>query len=78
MPEFHLFSVKRVSNATKKELVFSLSRTDFAKNSPEYLGKLKSNFTGTKFKLLSRGVKVLKPNSDAEPRKRLANVDLVP
>lgn len=66
-----------MSNATKKELIFSLSRTEFTKTSPFYLGKIKSNFAGTKFKLLSRGAKVLGPNSQEEPRKRLANVDLV-
>ncbi|XP_010500248.1 PREDICTED: tubby-like F-box protein 6 [Camelina sativa] len=44
-----LLSAKRVRRATGAEFVVSLSGNDFSRSSSNYIGKLRSNFLGTKF-----------------------------
>ena len=44
-----LLSAKRVRRATGVEFIVSLSGNDFSRSSSNYLGKLRSNFLGTKF-----------------------------
>ncbi|CAN7139226.1 unnamed protein product [Brassica rapa subsp. narinosa] len=44
-----LLSAKKVRRATGMEFVVSLSGNDFSRSSTSYIGKLRSNFLGTKF-----------------------------
>ncbi|CAH8389576.1 unnamed protein product [Eruca vesicaria subsp. sativa] len=44
-----LLSAKRVRRATGVEFIVSLSGNDFSRSSSNYIGKLRSNFLGTKF-----------------------------
>ncbi|CAN8320866.1 unnamed protein product [Cochlearia groenlandica] len=44
-----LLSAKKVRRATGLEFVVSLSGNDFSRSSSNYIGKLRSNFLGTKF-----------------------------
>uniref|UniRef100_A0A1J3HHW7 Tubby-like F-box protein 6 n=1 Tax=Noccaea caerulescens TaxID=107243 RepID=A0A1J3HHW7_NOCCA len=44
-----LLSAKKVRRATGAEFVVSLSGNDFSRSSSNYIGKLRSNFLGTKF-----------------------------
>ncbi|CAN6898458.1 hypothetical protein Bca4012_092275 [Brassica carinata] len=44
-----LLSAKRVRRATGVEFIVSLSGKDFSRGSSNYIGKLRSNFLGTKF-----------------------------
>ncbi|KAJ4917403.1 Tubby-like F-box protein 6 [Raphanus sativus] len=44
-----LLSAKKVRRATGMEFVISLSGNDFSRSSTSYIGKLRSNFLGTKF-----------------------------
>ncbi|CAN8288616.1 unnamed protein product [Cochlearia groenlandica] len=44
-----LLSAKKVRRATGVEFVVSLSGSDFSRSSSNYIGKLRSNFLGTKF-----------------------------
>lgn len=76
-PEFILMSFKRSTIGSKKKFVFSLSQADFSQSSSCYIGKAKSNFSGKKLKLYSKGAKE-GANKRGEPvRKCLAMIDLV-
>lgn len=76
-PEYILMSFKRSTIGSKKKFIFSLSQTDFSQSSNCYLGKAKSNFSGKKLKLYSKGAKEGSNNKGETVRKCLALIDLV-
>lgn len=51
---------KRSGNATSNYIV-SADKTDLEVDSPNYLGKVRSNFTGTNFFVFDNGVNPKKP-----------------
>ena len=60
----HLMSARKRGGNKSSNYIISLSKTDFDRKSVNCLGKLRSNFTGTKFRLFNAG---------ENPKKRTAN-----
>ena len=48
-------SAKMVSNNTISTYLVSLNYNDFTENGPSYLGKIKTNFTGSQTNIYSPG-----------------------
>lgn len=70
-------SVKKLVTTSSTQYGFSLSQSDFERNGKNYLGKIVSNFAGTKINLFSKGANVNKQKPLPETRLRLAYIDLV-
>uniref|UniRef100_A0A7N1A7Q9 Tubby-like F-box protein n=1 Tax=Kalanchoe fedtschenkoi TaxID=63787 RepID=A0A7N1A7Q9_KALFE len=51
-----LLAARRIRRATGTEFVISLDRDDFSQTSNMYVGKLRSNFLGTKFTIVDKQV----------------------
>ena len=51
----HIMSVKKKNTSKSANYILSLSRDDFARQSSNCLGKLRSNFIGTEFFLYDNG-----------------------
>lgn len=49
-------SAKMVSNNTVSTYLISLNYSDFTENGPSYLGKIKTNFTGSQTNIYSTGL----------------------
>lgn len=45
----YLFSAKKVVMNTTSNYVISMSKSDFSTKSPNFIGKVRSNFLGTEF-----------------------------
>lgn len=51
----HILYAKKKPGSKSSNISISLDNKDFKKNSKNLLGKLRSNFVGTQFKLFSAG-----------------------
>jgi tubby-related protein 1 len=55
----------------------TLSKTNFDRSNPEYLGKLRSNFVGTQFTLFDNGANPHRAKNGATVRKELCQIEYV-
>ncbi|XP_010523605.1 PREDICTED: tubby-like F-box protein 6 [Tarenaya hassleriana] len=63
-----LLAAKKVRRATSTEFVISLSGNDFSRTSSNYVGKLRSNFFGTKFTVYDSQPPPLDPEISSNPK----------
>ena len=68
-------SAKRKGANKSANYVISLSKSDFSQKSKNCLGKLRSNFIGTKFRLFDNGINPKKKQVTQETvRRELLNI----
>ena len=67
-----LLSAKKVRRATGMEFVISLSGNDFSRSSTSYIGKLRSNFLGTKFTVYENQPPPVSSNRKLPPSTRVS------
>lgn len=55
----------------------TLSKNNFDRSNPDYIGKLRSNFVGTQFTLFDNGANPRRAKNGATIRKELCHIEYV-